>query len=149
MELLPKYDFTIQYRRGVDNGAADALSLAPLLLRLSHALSLVCRHEVSLLRGGGETSAEQPQLLHELATPIRMQGYRGAVQAFVFESILEGFDVVLGDAWLRQHSVTLNYRARRMELRKGKRYLSRAPSDLTAQASGAKEHRLVSVAAIR
>jgi hypothetical protein len=81
--------------------------------------------------------------------PIRMQGYRGAVQAFVLESILEGFDVVLGDAWMRQHSVTLNYCARRMELRKGKRHLSLAPSDLTAQASGAKEHRLVSIAAIR
>jgi hypothetical protein len=129
----------------VDTGASDVFVSRRTCTELNITVKQASTPQ-SVSLGDGQADAV---VCGTCTLPIRMQGYRGAVQAFVLESILEGFDVVLGDAWMRQHSVTLNYRARRMELRKGKRYLSLAPSDLTAQASGAKEHRLVSVAAIR
>lgn len=44
--------------------------------------------------------------------PLKIQGYQGKVQAFVMDTLLEGFDVVLGDKWLRAHAGTLDYKRR-------------------------------------
>ncbi len=137
----------------VDTGASDVFVTARLCAQLG-------------LQVGGPGPGERHVTLADGAScaltgvcnlPLRMGAYRGTVRAHVMDSLLNGFDLVLGDAWLRAHSAVLNFRRCTLELHAGGRFVSLRPVAVAglpgegppAQTPAAPRHQVISALQMR
>ncbi len=105
----------------VDTGASDIFVSARLCAQLNLQLQAAGRERVTL--GDGASCALQGTC----SVPLRIGAYRGTVTAHVMNDLLHGFDLVLGDAWLREHSAVLHFRRRCIELHSGGRFITLRP----------------------
>ena len=68
--------------------------------------------------GDGQATA---QVSGECMVPVRIQGYKGKIKAYVLDTLVEGFDMILGDSWLDECRALLDYRRRCAVVRMGTR----------------------------
>lgn len=66
--------------------------------------------------------------------PLRIKGYKGKLRAYVLPRSIEGFDIILGDSWMKENKVVLDFARRAMVLRQGRKMLvlKAQPTDLPA-----------------
>ena len=122
-----------------DTGASDVFVTRALLLRAG-VKEFALKQAESVQVGDG--SAAQCQGMCVL--PIRIKGYQAKVKAYVLDTTVDGFDLVLGESWLKPNGVVLDYARKTMVFKQGsKMHVLRAhagPGSSQAQPT----HRLLS-----
>jgi RNase H-like domain found in reverse transcriptase/Reverse transcriptase (RNA-dependent DNA polymerase)/Integrase zinc binding domain/Chromo (CHRromatin Organisation MOdifier) domain/gag-polyprotein putative aspartyl protease len=113
----------------IDSGASDIFVSSRFCTSLGVTVQGAAGQAVSLADGCARVAVQGTCIL-----PLRVKNYRGKVRAYVLDSLLDGFDVILGDAWLREHAAVLNYRRRTLELHVGRRYVVLRPEEVVDHA---------------
>ncbi len=130
----------------IDSGASDVFVTSAACRQAGITVRPAIGAAAGVSLGDGQADAK---VVGSCVLPLRIQGYKGKVKALVLESLLEGFDVILGDSWLSQNAVIINYRTQKCELKQGMKYIRLTPGELTppAQAAAAAPPRSADVSA--
>lgn len=102
----------------VDSGASEVFVSRALVLRAG--LKEIPLPKPAAVELGDRSSATVDSTA---VLPFRLGAYKAKLQAYVMSQIPEGFDLVLGDNWLRSNKVVLDYGRRALCVRQGRKVL--------------------------
>ena len=101
------FDAHLAGRKGgvvlVDTGASHAF------ISMAFAKDAGLQLHPSALRSVGMANARTTGVLGCVQLPIRIGRYRASITAHIMDSMLDGVDLILGDAWLRAVNGTIQY----------------------------------------
>ena len=125
----------------LDSGCSCPLVVAHAARRAGVKVSPTQHSAVSL--GDGQATAP---VLGECVLPVKIQGYRAKVKAYVLESLVDGYELVLGDSWFLQNHVVLDYDRRCAHVRVGTRRLTLQPTlnTVSDELPAQREHKVLS-----
>jgi hypothetical protein len=117
-----------------DSGASDVFVSLEFAKRAGLLVSSAGKHTQVTL--GDDSPAVE--VSGTCTVPLRAQGYRGKVKAFVLGEMLEVFDLILGDNWLRDQGALMDFRLKRILLRQNGHSIALQCSASLAEASSSK-----------
>ena len=138
----------VPMRAFIDTGATDVFVSSALCERAGVQWDPLERQVVTL--GDGTSSVP---ILGRCTLRLRIQGYRSIVHALVLPTVLPGFDVALGDMWLKKQGAQVDYRHNRVLLYTKRKLLRLMPCSVMPPATQGDEpsprhHKLVVAAAM-
>lgn len=108
----------------LDTGASDVIMTRALAQRAGLQVRADTHWKVKLGDGKAELACEG-----SCTVPLRLQGYRGTVRAAVVSTLLDGFDLILGESWLNQVGACLDYGRRQCFVRSRRKMVTITPRE--------------------